>query len=123
IDRGRTVIEDTPAGLKRAIGGDRIEVVVTDPADLPAAAKLLAEVSNGAEPQVDSDELRVHAPATDRVHAVAEVARRVQEAGIDVQDLGLRRPTLDEVFLQLTGHQADPNTSPSATATQEGART
>jgi ABC-2 type transport system ATP-binding protein len=132
IDHGRNLTEDTPAGLKRAIGGDRIEVVVQDPADLPAVVKLVAEVSSGTEPQIDTEELRVHAPVADRVHAIAHVARRLQDAELDVQDIGLRRPTLDEVFLRLTGHPSsagspseratdDAGTSPSAATREEGA--
>jgi len=102
IDHGLNVIDDTPAGLKRAIGGDRIEVVAQDPVDIPAVVQLVARVSGGAEPQTDAEELRVYAPVTDRVSALTEVARALQDAGIGVQDIGLRRPTLDEVFLHLT---------------------
>jgi len=103
IDHGRTIVEDTPAGLKRRIGGDRIEVVVQEAADLPEVVRMVAAVSDGAEPQTDPNELRVHAPVSDRVVALAEVARRLQDEKIEVHDIGLRRPTLDDVFLQLTG--------------------
>lgn len=103
IEQGRNITEDTPAGLKRAIGGDRIEVVAQDAADIPAVVALVARVSGEGKPQVDAEELRVHAPVTDRVSALTEVARTLQDAGIGVQDIGLRRPTLDEVFLHLTG--------------------
>ncbi len=92
IDHGLNVIDDTPAGLKRAIGGDRIEVVAQDPVDIPAVVQLVARVSGGAEPQTDAEELRVYAPVTDRVSALTEVARALQDAGIGVQDIGLRRP-------------------------------
>ncbi|MDB1088148.1 ATP-binding cassette domain-containing protein [Streptomyces sp. ACA25] len=106
IDNGRNITEDTPAGLKRAIGGDRIEVVVQDAADLPAAVRTVSRVADGAAPRTDEAELRVHAPVTDRVAALTEVARTLQDEGITVQDIGLRRPTLDEVFLRLTGRPA-----------------
>ncbi|AXK32293.1 ATP-binding cassette domain-containing protein [Streptomyces armeniacus] len=107
IDRGRNITEDTPAGLKRAVGGDRIEVVVATAADIPAVVKTVARVAaGGAEPETDAEELRVHAPVTDRVAALTEVARTLQDAGIAVEDIGLRRPTLDEVFLTLTGRPA-----------------
>ncbi|NLU70943.1 ATP-binding cassette domain-containing protein [Streptomyces sp. HNM0574] len=110
IDQGRNVTEDTPAGLKRAIGGDRLEVVVGEAADLPAVAAAVARVAaDGAEPEISEGELRVHAPVSvgEQVAALTDVARRVQDEGIAVEDIGLRRPTLDEVFLTLTGHQTD----------------
>ena len=104
IDRGRAVTDDTPAGLKRAIGGDRLEILLVDRADLAAVAELVARVCGDAEPQVDDGELRVHAAVTDRVGALTEAARTLQDRGIGVRDIGLRGPTLDEVFLRLTGH-------------------
>ncbi|NGO69061.1 ATP-binding cassette domain-containing protein [Streptomyces boncukensis] len=108
VDQGRNVTEDTPAGLKRAIGGDRIEVVAAEAADLPAVAKTVARVaSGGAEPETDAEERRVHAPVADRVPALTEVARSLQDAGVTVEDIGLRRPTLDEVFLTLTQQSED----------------
>ncbi|WP_049580016.1 ATP-binding cassette domain-containing protein [Streptomyces sp. SBT349] len=103
IDQGRKVTEDTPAGLKRAVGGDRIEVVVSDPADLPTAVKAVARVTRGVGPETDEERLSVHAPVSDGVAALTDVARALQEAGAGVEDIGLRRPTLDEVFLRLTG--------------------
>jgi ABC-2 type transport system ATP-binding protein len=107
IDQGRKVIEDTPAGLKRAVGGDRVEVVLEDAADLPVAVKAVARVTRGVGPQTDEVRLRVHAPVREGVAALTEVARALQEAGASVADIGLRRPTLDEVFLRLTGEHAD----------------
>ncbi|MFP8884618.1 ATP-binding cassette domain-containing protein [Streptomyces mangrovi] len=106
IDRGVRIADDTPAALKGAVGGDRVEVVLYDAADLPAAAKVLARVADeGAEPYTDPVERRAHAPVTDRVAALTEVARTLQDEGVGVEDIGLRRPTLDEVFLSLTGHR------------------
>ncbi|MEV5607957.1 ATP-binding cassette domain-containing protein [Streptomyces sp. NPDC052225] len=104
IDRGRAIADDTPEGLKRAAGGDRIEVVVADPADLPRAAKIVAR--GGADPVVDEPERRVHATVTDRVAALTDAARTLQDEGVAVEDIGLRRPSLDDVFLQLTGRAA-----------------
>ncbi|WP_326689620.1 ATP-binding cassette domain-containing protein [Streptomyces sp. NBC_01795] len=107
IDQGRNVTEDTPAGLKRAIGGDRIEVVVAEARDIPAVSEAVAQVaSGGAAPETDSAELRVHAPVAEGVPALTRVARDLQDEGIAVEDIGLRRPTLDEVFLTLTGGRA-----------------
>ncbi|MEO3750648.1 ATP-binding cassette domain-containing protein [Streptomyces sp. B6B3] len=103
IDHGRKITEDTPAGLKRAVGGDRIEVVVEEPDDLPVAVKAVARVTRGVGPRTDEERLQVHAPVRDGVAALTEVARTLQEAGARIADIGLRRPTLDEVFLRLTG--------------------
>jgi ABC-2 type transport system ATP-binding protein len=110
IDEGRNVADDTPAGLKRAIGGDQLEVVLQVAADIPAVAEIVARVAGGAEPAIDVEGLRVIAPVSDRVSALTEVARTLQDRGIGVEDIGLRRPTLDEAFLRLTGR---PATAPS----------
>jgi len=105
IDNGRTITEDTPAGLKRAIGGDQIEVVLSGAEDLASVAAVVASVA-GTEAEIDTDALRVHASVSDRVGALTQVARTLQDNGVHVEDIGLRRPTLDEVFLRLTGRPA-----------------
>ncbi|MFI9402665.1 ATP-binding cassette domain-containing protein [Nocardia sp. NPDC052316] len=104
IDQGRAIADDTPDGLKNTIGGDLIEVVAADTLDLPAVAKLVARVCDG-EPDIDEVLRRVHAPVADRVGALTEVARTLQDERITVEDIGLRRPSLDDVFLHLTGHR------------------
>ncbi|NEY32823.1 ATP-binding cassette domain-containing protein [Streptomyces sp. PRKS01-65] len=104
IDRGRAIADDTPDGLKDRVGGDRVEVVLAERGDLPRAVKVVARVCEG-EPETDEGELRVHAPVTDRVAALTEVARTLQDEGVGVEDIGLRRPSLDDVFLRLTGHR------------------
>ncbi|WP_323379204.1 ATP-binding cassette domain-containing protein [Streptomyces durbertensis] len=106
IEHGRKIADDTPERLKDRIGGDQIEVVVADAGELPLAAKAVARVSD-TEPRTDSETLRVSAPVSDRVGALTEVARTLQDEGADVVDIGLRRPTLDEVFLRLTGGRRD----------------
>ncbi|MFJ9125806.1 ATP-binding cassette domain-containing protein [Streptomyces sp. NPDC102340] len=104
IDQGRAIADDSPEGLKRSVGGDRVEVVLAESVDLPRAAKILAR--SGVEPVVDEEALRVHAPVADRVAALTDVARALQDEGVAVEDIGLRRPSLDDVFLQLTGRAA-----------------
>ncbi|MFF3491354.1 ATP-binding cassette domain-containing protein [Streptomyces sp. NPDC002795] len=104
IDQGRAIAEDSPEGLKRSVGGDRIEIVVTEASELSRAAKIVAR--GGAEPVVDEEALRVHAPVADRVAALTDAARTLQDEGVAVEDIGLRRPSLDDVFLQLTGRAA-----------------
>ncbi|EMF51105.1 DUF4162 domain-containing protein [Streptomyces sp. SID5476] len=117
IDQGRAIADDTPDGLKSTVGGDRVEVVVAERADIPRAVKVVARVSDG-EPESDDAESRVHAPVTDRVAALTEVARTLQDEGVRVVDIGLRRPSLDDVFLRLTGRSAQ---KPGATGTGSGA--
>ncbi|MFJ2831298.1 ATP-binding cassette domain-containing protein [Streptomyces sp. NPDC087263] len=110
IDQGRAIADDTPDGLKDTVGGDRIEVVVSERADIPRVVKAVARVADG-EPESDETELRVHAPVTDRVAALTDVARTLQDEGVSVEDIGLRRPSLDDVFLRLTGHRTETDTS------------
>ncbi|WP_419995929.1 ATP-binding cassette domain-containing protein [Streptomyces boninensis] len=106
IEHGRTIADDTPAGLKDRVGGDRIEVVVADAEQVPDAVKAVGRVAD-VEPDIDLEELRVQAPVNDRVAALTEVARTLQEDGVGVEDIALRRPTLDDVFLRLTGRKAE----------------
>ncbi|NUK03094.1 ATP-binding cassette domain-containing protein [Streptomyces lunaelactis] len=106
IDRGRAIADDTPDGLKNRVGGDRIEVVVGETSDLAVAVKTVARVAKG-EPETVESERRVHAVVADRVAALTEVARTLQDEGIGVEDIGLRRPSLDDVFLRLTGHRTE----------------
>ncbi|MFF9046998.1 ATP-binding cassette domain-containing protein [Streptomyces parvulus] len=116
IDQGRSIADDTPDGLKNLVGGDRVEVVVAERAELPRVVKVVARVGEG-EPETDEETLRVHAPVTDRVSALTEVARTLQDEGVAVEDIGLRRPSLDDVFLRLTGHRTStPTTEKEAAA-------
>jgi len=97
VDSGRVVAEGSPAELKDALAaGDWIEVTVREADDLAAAAALLARVSD-TEPDVDELKLLVSAPVRDRMGALAAVIGE-----LDAEDVALRRPTLDEVFLELT---------------------
>ncbi|MFE5840749.1 ATP-binding cassette domain-containing protein [Streptomyces niveus] len=114
MDRGRAIADDTPAALKNTVGGDLIEVVVYEASELAAVAEVIARVA-GSVPGTDAEARRVHAPVSDRVTALTEVARELRDRGIAVEDIGLRRPSLDDVFLRLTGHRTEP-----ATATAPG---
>jgi len=98
---GRVIAEGTPDELRTLIGGDRIVLVVRRPADLPAAAALLERIGDG-EPEVDADLQRVTVAATDRLAALSATLPGLAAAGIDAEDVQVRRPTMDEVFLQLT---------------------
>jgi ABC-2 type transport system ATP-binding protein len=103
IDTGRLIASGTPAELKTRIGGDRLEVVLTDGAALPAAAAALYAVT-GCEPQVEPAARRVSAPVTGGSAALVAAVRELDRAGVRTDDIALRRPTLDDVFLRLTGH-------------------
>ncbi|MFA3841198.1 ATP-binding cassette domain-containing protein [Streptomyces aureus] len=98
VDRGRVVAEGTAGELKARLGGDRIDVVVRDGAQLGVAARLLPDGVT-----VDTDRRLVSAPVADRMAALTETVRALQDAGVEAEDIAVRRPTLDEVFLHLTG--------------------
>ena len=102
IDHGRVIAEGSPDQLKSTLGGDRIDVVVHRADQLAATADTVGRAA-GAEPEVDTDTRRVSVPVRDRVAALTSSARALAEADIAVEDIALRRPTLDEVFLHLTG--------------------
>ena len=102
IDHGRVIASGTPDELKTAIGGDRIELVLHNAADLGRAAQVV-EHAVGETVTTDEDGRRLSAPVRERVLALTEVVRALDDAGIAAEDIGLRRPTLDEVFLRLTG--------------------
>jgi ABC-2 type transport system ATP-binding protein len=106
IDHGRVIADGAPEELKSAAGGDQIDVVVRGDHDLPGAAAVVGRVA-GADPEVDRDTHRVSAPVRDRVTALTEVVRALDDAGIGAEDIALRRPTLDEVFLRLTVQHTD----------------
>jgi ABC-2 type transport system ATP-binding protein len=105
IDHGRVIAEGSPDQLKSKLGGDRIDVVVSRADQLAATAATVGRAA-GAEAEVDPDTRRVSVPVHDRVAALTSSARALADAGIAVEDIALRRPTLDEVFLHLTGRPA-----------------
>ncbi|MFE9825726.1 ATP-binding cassette domain-containing protein [Streptomyces sp. NPDC005791] len=98
IDDGRVIAEDTADGLKAMAGGNRVDVVVRDAGRLAEAAGLLGEGVT-----VDADRRLLGAPAPDRMRALTRIVRALEEAGIEAEDIAVRRPTLDEAFLSLTG--------------------
>jgi ABC-2 type transport system ATP-binding protein len=106
IDHGRVIAEGTPAALKSRLGGDRLDVVLHDVAELPRAASVVAKVA-GSEPEVDTDNRRVSAPVTDPLAALGDAVQALRDAALGVEDVALRRPTLDEVFLHLTSSKKD----------------
>jgi ABC-2 type transport system ATP-binding protein len=101
IERGRVIAAGSPDDLKEAIGGDVLEVRATSEVDVGRLAGLLDGLGSAA-PVVDLRGQRITLPTRDRVPTLLAAARRIEQAGITVEDLGVRRPSLDEVFLALT---------------------
>ncbi|MGH3374486.1 MAG: ATP-binding cassette domain-containing protein [Actinoallomurus sp.] len=105
FDRGRVVADGTAEELKEKIGGQTLAVRALDRARTAEAAEVVARVT-GARPEVDHDTGLVTAPLDDPA-ALTAVVRGLDEANIVASELALRRPSLDEVFLSLTGHHAE----------------
>ncbi len=105
VDHGQIIAQGDARSLKRQVGGDQIQVVASRADQLDAVVVILARASAG-EPAVDASSRSVTAPTSDGVSALAAVASALHAEGIEVDDLGLRQPTLDEVFLTLTGTPA-----------------
>jgi daunorubicin resistance ABC transporter ATP-binding subunit len=105
IDRGNMIAEGTPEALKQRVGGDVIEVRPTRSADLERVVELLSGLGSG-QPQVDVRDQRVTLPTAGRVETLFAAARRIEDAGVPVTDIAIRRPSLDDVFLSLTSADA-----------------
>ncbi len=115
VDHGRVIASGTPDELKDQAGRDVIEVRPRSAGDLAAVAEILASVA-AEEPRSDDDSHRITATVDGGAGDLATVVRLLDEAGLQVDDIGLRRPTLDEVFLTLTGQPIDPSDGPAADA-------
>jgi ABC-2 type transport system ATP-binding protein len=104
VDRGRVIAEGTPDQLKDSAAAELLEVRLVDPAAAPAAVEALAAMTDHA-PAISDSTVRI--TVRNHIGAIVEAVRRLDERGIAVDDLLLRRPTLDDVFLSLTGHGAE----------------
>ncbi|MGH8999022.1 MAG: ATP-binding cassette domain-containing protein, partial [Acidimicrobiia bacterium] len=113
IDHGRSIAEGTADELKRQVGGERIEVTVNTPAEVATARDVLARVAVG-DVVVDDRGRSLVAPITGGAPVLTGVLRDLDAAGVGVSDVGLRRPTLDDVFLTLTGHVCEPEPEPGS---------
>ena len=105
IDHGKVIAAGTPQQLKTRIGGQVLQARPADPADLPAIEKVLMEFADGDEGAYN-DGQQVAVTVKDR-DALGNAFRRLDDIGIAVDDLAIRRPSLDEVFLAITGHIAE----------------
>jgi ABC-2 type transport system ATP-binding protein len=104
IDRGRVIAQGTPDELKDRVGGERLEVRLTPGSDAQTAVRALSVISD-EPPHAEGDTVTVGVRR--RAGTIVEAVRRLDEAGVGVDDIALRRPTLDDVFLSLTGHVAE----------------
>jgi ABC-2 type transport system ATP-binding protein len=109
LDGGVLIAEGTSEELKARVGGDRLEVRLEDVGRRDAAAEVLAPMAEGS-PFSEDGSLRV--PVRHRTGSIAEAVRRLDDAGIGIDDITLCSPTLDDVFLTLTGHAAEQDSEP-----------
>jgi ABC-2 type transport system ATP-binding protein len=105
IDTGKVIARGTSDVLKKQVGGERLEVVV-EASNLAKAAEIIAKVS-GVTPKIDDGLRQISAPVSTGASALFEVLKSLDSAGIHPLDIGLKRPSLDDVFLSLTGHAAE----------------
>ena len=119
VDHGGVIARGDARSLKRQVGGDNIGVTVSDPARLDEVADILTR-STGTRPIIDRPDRTATSPTSEGVAGLASVANALAASGVAVEDLSLRQPTLDEVFLTLTGAPADAD-QPSA-ETEEAQR-
>jgi len=109
IDHGKIIARGTADELKADVGGERIEVVVHDRDTIPRAREILSRDCAG-DVTVDDHTRRLTAPTSAGAGALVQVVRDFDEAEIRIDDVALRRPTLDDVFIALTGHAAEEET-------------
>jgi ABC-2 type transport system ATP-binding protein len=110
VDHGSVIARGTADELKAKVGGERIEVVVHDPEETYRALELLTSALDITDPDattMDKHSRRITVPAPGGSSSLVDVIRTLDGAGIRIADIGLRRPTLDDVFLTLTGHEAE----------------
>jgi ABC-2 type transport system ATP-binding protein len=111
IDHGLVIAQGTADELKDRVGGERLEVRLEDPAQGEAAVRALESMADGPPSAGDGVvSVGIHT----RSGAISDAVRRLTDVGIGVDDITLRRPTLDDVFLTLTGHAAEDGSEQTA---------
>ena len=118
IDHGQVIAEGTADELKAKVGGDVLSLEVADPAQIQSAAAAVAEV--GSEPPHIELPTHVIVPVSTHVGVITEAVRRLDQEGIKLADLAIRRPTLDDVFMTLTGHHAEEEDGNGAAGKRRG---
>jgi ABC-2 type transport system ATP-binding protein len=121
VDHGQVIARGTSDELKAQVGGERLEVTVARGSDLAAAASALHRYTEG-EPRVDAERRRIVVPVTDGSRLLAGAVRELDAIGAQLDDLALRRPTLDDVFLALTGHEAEQPAASESDGAANGVR-
>jgi ABC-2 type transport system ATP-binding protein len=105
LDHGNVIAQGTSDELKTSVGGDRIELIVSAKENISKAIDVLTPIGSGIAVS-DVVTRQILLPVSTGSNAIVEAVRRLDEAKIEIEDIGLRRPTLDDVFLSLTGHIA-----------------
>jgi ABC-2 type transport system ATP-binding protein len=105
IDHGREIASGTPAQLKSKVGEQRVDVIAADTHAYNQLAALLAD--KGFETTLNNELRRISVPAPDHLTDLARISDAVSDSGLAVDEIALRRPTLDDAFIQLTGHPAE----------------
>ncbi|MGQ4491274.1 ATP-binding cassette domain-containing protein [Streptomyces sp. SAS_281] len=118
IDHGRVIARGTSDQLKARIGGERVEVVVHDPEQIERARTVLTRLGKG-ETAVLPNMRKLTVPVEGGAKLLAEVIRDLDAQGVEIDDIGLRRPTLDDVFISLTGHAAEQEKNDAGTPGSE----
>ena len=111
IDHGRTIAEGTSDELKANMAADFIDITVANPLNARQAAELLSPMSVEA-PQTDEERGHVIIPVKSGAQSIAEVVRRLDGSGIEIAELNMRRPSLNDVFLSITGHTIEEDEPP-----------
>ncbi len=119
IDKGRKIAQGTAAQLKSQIGGERVGVALVDLADLAKAETILMKFAVD-EVQVDEQARQLSAGVAGGAEDLRQVLQLLNDAGVRVEDVGLHRPTLDDVFLSLTGHSTAEEQEAEAAQKQQG---
>ncbi len=112
VDQGRVIAEGTANQLKAKIGGERVQLTVAAQSDLAVAAGVLARHADGL-PQTDAADRTIEAPVTAGARQMPQIVRDLDAAGVLLDDLAIRRPSLDDVFLTLTGRSTGTGTEAS----------
>ncbi|MDG9703108.1 ATP-binding cassette domain-containing protein [Streptomyces sp. DH37] len=106
VDHGRVIARGTSDELKARIGGERIEVIVHERGKIRAAEEVLRGLGRGAV-ALEEHTRKLTVPVVGGAKLLAEAIRELDARGVEIDDIGLRRPTLDDVFISLTGHATE----------------
>jgi ABC-2 type transport system ATP-binding protein len=112
IDHGKAIAKGTADELKRRVGGEHLDVRVRGVAHVATTERIMSAVATGPL-RVHADDGEVSAPVSKGVEALSTVLRELEDRGVEIVDIGLRRPTLDDVFMELTGHEASSEEAPT----------